>query len=188
MANVDHPHGLNPVMSRFKDTPRMTKYKAFVNTTTPVAIFRGDVVQLLTAGDAKAVTVTGQVADVLGVAANYVPALAANDQADLWVYDDPDTIYEIQSDGATDPGTVAVAQAGIGGSAVLVGPDSTNSNGNTSSGQSALELDYSDIGTDTTAPLKIIGLYGLVGNDQTLAHARYLVILQESIFEKGNAV
>lgn len=184
MANVDHPHGLIPVMSRFHDTPRMTMYKAFMNTTTPVAIFRGDVVQLLGTGDVKSVTVTGQVTTALGVAANYVPALAANDQKDFWVYDDPDTIYEAQSDGATDPATVAAAQAHIGQTAILATPDATNTLGSTASGQSGWEIDYSDLGTDTTAPLKIVGLYDLVGNDVTLAHARYLVVLNNHISEK----
>jgi hypothetical protein len=166
----------------------MTKYKAFVNTTTPVAIFRGDVVQLLATGDVKSVTVTGQVTAALGVAANYVAGVAANDQADIWVYDDPDTIYEIQSDGTTDPGSVAAAQAHIGQTAIIATPDSTNSLGNTGSGQSGWELDYGNLGTDTTAPLKVVGLYDMVGNDVTLAHARYLVVLQNHISEKRYAV
>jgi len=166
----------------------MTQYKAFVNTTTPVAIFRGDVVQLLATGDVKSVTVTGQVTAALGVAANYVPALAANDQADVWVHDDPDTIYEVQSDGTTDPGSVAVAQAHIGQTAIIATPDATNSLGGTASGQSGWELDYSDLGTDTTASLKIVGLYDQVGNDVTLAHARYLVVLQNHISEKRYAI
>ena len=188
MANVDHPHGLVPVMSRFKDTPRMTQYKAFMNTTTPVAIFRGDVVQLLGTGDVKSITATGANADLLGVAANYVPALAANDQKDFWVYDDMDTIYEIQSDGTTDPASVAAAQAHIGQTAIVATPDATNTLGNTSSGQSGWELDYGNLGTDTTAMLKVVGLYDLVGNDVTLAHARYLVVLQSHIMEKRYAV
>lgn len=183
MANVDHPHGLNPVMSRFHDTPRMTKYKAFMNTTTPAAIFRGDVVQLLGTGDVKSVTVTGQVTTALGVAASYVPALAANDQADVWVYDDPDTIYEIQSDGTTDPGTVAAAQAHIGQTAVIA-----LTAGNAGSGQSGFELDYGNLGTDTTAPLRVVGLYDMTGNDVAKAHARYLVVLQNHVWEKRYAV
>src|SRR4030042_231825 len=119
LANVDYPHGLNAVMSRMHDPPRLTKYRAFVNTTTPVGIYRGDVVILLSTGDIKTVAAATGDANVLGVANNYVEAVKANDGADVWVYDDPDTIYEVQSDGTTDP-TLAGSRAHIGQSANLV--------------------------------------------------------------------
>ena len=171
MANVDHPHGLNAVMSRFHDTPRMTLYKAFVNTTTPVGIFRGDVVQLLATGDIKTITTTTGVDAVIGVAASYVSALAANDGADVYVYDDPDTVYELQSDGTTDPGSTT-AQGHIGNQAPLI-----LTGGVAASGQSQMELDYGAMSTATADAIQIVGHYELVGNDMTLAHARYLVKL-----------
>jgi len=182
MANNDYPHGLNAVMSRFHDTPRMSQYKAYINTTTPAAIFRGDVVQLLATGDVRSVVTAAGVDGMIGVAASYVPAVAANDQADIWVHDDMDTVYEIQSDGTTDPGATT-AQAHIGQTA-----DIALTAGNAGSGQSGHELDYSDLGVTATAPLKVVGHYEITGNDMALMHARYLVVLNKSIQEKRKAV
>ena len=172
MANVDHPHGLNAVMSRFHDTPRMTKYKAHVNTTTPVGLFRGDIAQLMATGKVKTITTTTGVDAVIGVIAGpYLSALAANDDKDVFVYDDPDTIYEIQSDGTTDPGSTT-AQGHIGNQVPVL-----LTAGSAASGQSQVELDYSALTTGTADALQIVGHYDLVGNDMTLAHARYLVKL-----------
>lgn len=180
MANKDYPHGLTPVMSRFNDTPRMRKYYGSATT----AIFRGDIVCIAANGRVHSLTtVSGaNTLNVVGVAANY-HAAATTPVQELWVYDDADTIFEIQSDGGTDPATKAAAVAHIGQTANIIAGA-----GSTASGQSAFELDYSDLGTDTTAPLKVVGLDGRVGNDVTLAHARYLVVLNHHFHEKGVTV
>jgi len=177
MANVDHPHGLNPVMSRFHDTPRITEY--YANVTT--AIGRGDPVVLQADGRVNCLLTPAGSAQIIGVAAQYNAALTTP-SVKIGVYDDPDTIYEIQSDGTTDPGTVAAAIAHIGSVADLVTTDCT-----AASGQSNVELDYSDIDQTTGAAVKIVGLYDIVGNDVTLAHARYLVQFQKHAF-KGSAI
>ena len=175
MANVDHPHGLNAVMSRSHDTPRLTKYTAHVNTTTPVGIFRGDVVQLLATGKVKSITTTTGVDAIIGVANTYVSAAAASDDSDVWVFDDPDTVFEIQSDGTTDPGATT-ALGHIGNTAPLV-----LGTGVAASGQSQFELDYSAMTTGTADAVQVVGHYKLVGNDMKLAHARYLVTLVKHI-------
>lgn len=174
MANVDHPHGLVPVMSRFKDTPRMTKYYASVTT----AIFRGDPVCINASGRVHSLTTVTGDTEIVGVAANY-NAAGTTPTEQIWVYDDPDTIFEIQSDGATDPSTKAAAVALIGATAHF-----TATTGSTSSGQSAFELDYSTLGT-TTAAIKVMGLDSRVGNDWTLAHARFLVMLNKHFWREG---
>jgi hypothetical protein len=151
-------------------------------TTTPVAIFRGDAVSILATGRVATTLTAGGSAQTIGVANNYVAALAANDGADVWVYDDPDTVFEIQSDGTTDP-TLATSQLGIGATADLL-----LTSGNTSSGQSQHELDYQTINTTTNQPLRIIGFYNIAGNDMALAHGRYLVTLNMHTFEKRKGV
>lgn len=176
MANKDHPHGLVPVMSRMKDTPRMTQY--FANVTT--AIFRNDPLILQANGRVASMT-TNTSANIIGVAASYNAALTTPAK-EIAVYDDPDTIFEIQSDGTTDP-TLATARGQIGGTAAL-----TLTTGDVNSGQGEMELDYSSIGTTATAlPLKIVGLYDIVGNDPALKNGRYLVMLNKHIQAKGVA-
>jgi hypothetical protein len=174
MTNVDHPHGLNAVMSRFHDTPRMTKY--FANVTT--AVFRGDVVKQATNGRVSRCTATAGNDNIIGVAANY-SAAGTTPAKEIWVYDDMDTVFEIQNDITTDPG-LTTARAHLGGLADLV-----ITTGDVNSGQSKHEIDTSDIGTTTTTPLKIVGFYNIAGNDISLAHARYLVVLNRHLHEKG---
>ena len=178
MANVDYPHGLNAVMSRSQDTPRLTKYKATVTS----AIYRGGIVCLRTGGQVAALKTTGGANNVIGVANNYVAA-GTTPAADCWVYDDPDTVFELQSDGTTDPGSTT-AQAKIGATCPLINP----ATGLAGSGQSYTEIDYSAISTGTADPLKIVGIYNIVGNDPTLAHGRYLVTLNKHLLEKRKAI
>lgn len=176
MANKDFPHGLLAVMSRMKDTPRMTNY--FANVTT--AIFRGDPLILQANGRIASMTTNTSV-NIVGVAASY-NAAATTPAVEIAVYDDPDTIFEVQSDGTTDP-TLATARGHIGGTC-----DLTLTTGGTNTGQSKMELDYSSIGTTATAlPLKIVGLYDIVDNDPALKNGRYLVILNKHIQAKGVA-
>jgi hypothetical protein len=177
MANVDHPHGLRAVMSRTMGTPRQTKYVAHINTTTPVGIFRGDPVQLLATGKVKTITTTTGVDSIVGVAANYIAGAAANDDSDVWVYDDPDTIFEIQSDGTTDPGA-STARGHIGNTAPLV-----LTAGNAATGQSQIELDYSAMTTGTADAVMVVGHYEVANNDMTLMHARYLVNLVKHLYK-----
>jgi len=179
MANVDHAHGLTPVMSRFHDTPRMTQYKATITS----AIFRGGPVVLRTAGNVAALKTTGGADNVIGIAASYVAA-GTDPAADIGVYDDPDTVFEAQSDGTTDPGSTT-AQAKIGATCPFAANPEA---GTTASGQSSAEIDYDAISTGTADPLKIVGYYNLVGNDMTLAHARYLVVLNKHLSEKRKAI
>jgi hypothetical protein len=174
MANVDYPNGLTAVMSGSNcGTPRLTKYKASVTS----AIYAGGIVCLRAGGQVANLKTTTGAANVVGVASNYVAA-ATTPAADVWVYDDPNTIFMVQTDGTTDPGSTT-AQAKIGAAAALEGVT-----GSTASGRSNSEINYSTISTSTTDPLRIVGLYNQAGNDMTLAHARYLVVLNRHIWLK----
>ena len=169
MANLDNPHGLNAVRMMNGGKIPMDKYT--VNATT--AIYQGDVVQIKATGLVRTIVTTGGAASILGVAANYTSA-----SGEVWVYNDPGTVFEIQSDGTTDPSTAAAARAHIGETAVLI-----LTAGNTTTKVSKQELDYSSMTTGTADPLQIIGFHPSVDNDNTLAHARYLVLLKKNVFE-----
>lgn len=168
MANNDHPHGLNPVKMLNGGKIPMHKY----DTATTTAIGKGDVVCLRAAGKVATLKTTGGANNILGVAASYSAASGT-----VWVYDHPDTIFEIQSDGATDPGATTAA-GHVGNAAPLVVTAF-----NTTTYRSKHELDYSAITTGTADPLQIVGIYDGVNNDPTLAHARYLVTLRKHIWK-----
>lgn len=141
-------------------------------TSATTVIYQGDVVTLRANGLVATLKTTGGAANILGVAASYA---AVSDY--VWVYDDARTVFEIQSDGATDPGsTTAIAQ--VGNTAPLI-----VTAGNTTTKVSKHELDYNACTTGTADPLQIVGFYQGVDNDKTLAHARYLVLLKKNVFE-----
>lgn len=166
MANNDNPHGLRAV--KMLNGGKIPTSEYIVGTTT--VVYEGDIVNLRAAGKVATLKTTGGAANTLGVAVHY----ATTGQA-LAVYDDPGTVFEVQSDGATDPGATT-AQGHIGNNAPLV-----VTTGNTTSKISKHELDYSAVTTGTADPLKIIGIYAGADNDSTLAHARYLVLLNKHI-------
>jgi hypothetical protein len=147
----------------------MNKYSSSATTV----IYQGDVVTLRANGLVATLKTTGGAANILGVAACYA---AVSDY--VWVYDDPQTIFEIQSDGATDPGSAAAAIAMIGESGPLI-----VTAGNTTTKVSKHEIDYDAVTTGTADPLQIVGYYQGVDNDNTLAHARFLVLLKKNVFQ-----
>ena len=108
MANSDAPNGLDPVYRLGGGPIPCRAYEAGVTT----AIFAGDVVKMKTSGRIIAEVTTTIANDAIGVAANYVAA-ATTPATTVWVYDDPFTVFRIQSDGTTDP-TAATADSFIG--------------------------------------------------------------------------
>lgn len=168
MANKDFPHGLNAVKMMNGGKIPMNKY----NAATTSAVYQGDVVCLRAAGRVASLKTTGGAANILGVAANYSVA-----SGEVWVYDHPDTLFEIQSDGATDPGaTTGLGLIGNTGPFIIA-------TGNTTTKMSKLEMDYSVVTTGTADPLQIVGYYQGVDNDYLLAHARFLVLLKKNVFQ-----
>ena len=170
MANVDNPNGLTPVYMLGGGAIPQRAYIAGVTT----AIFAGDLVKMGTGGRVISETTTTLAADCVGVAANYVAA-GTTPATTVWVYDNPWTVFEVQSDGITD--TDHKAFLGNAGPAVLT-------TGNTTSGRSKHEIDYaaSNAGFATTtasetAGLHVVGYFKHPDNDETLAHARLLVII-----------
>lgn len=174
MANVDNPNGLTPVYMLGGGAIPMRAYNAGVTT----AIFAGDLVKMGTGGRVIAETTTTLAADCVGVAANYIAA-GTTPVDTVWVYDNPWTVFEVQSDGATD--TDHKAFIGNAGPAILT-------TGNTTTGRSKHEIDYaSSAGFQTTTAsetggLSVVGYYKHPSNDETLAHARMLVIIARHLY------
>jgi hypothetical protein len=168
MANKDAPHGLNAV--RMMNGGKIPMHKYTVAATT--AVYQGDVVTLRATGLIATLKTAAGATNIVGVASNYAAA-----SGDVWVYDDPYTIFEVQSDGATDPGATT-AGAFLGENIDLV-----VTAGNTTTKISKHELDYSALTTATADPLRIIGYYESVDNDKLLAHARFLVLLNKHFYK-----
>ncbi len=169
MANIDRPRGLAPLSPIL----RVRKYKA--NTTTD--IYRGDVVQFAATGKIDSITTTTGANTIIGVAANRVDASASATAQDCWVYDHPSQEFTIQDDGAA--GTPA--QADIGATAVLV-----LTTGNSTSGQSKVELDISGLGAAATDPLMLLGF--ITGGGLEIAKfATYRVSLNRHQYSAASA-
>jgi len=180
MANKDFPSGLWPHKMSTGGKIPMNAYEAGVTT----AIYEGDVVQLKAGGRVKTMTTVTGVDTILGVAATYVKA-SASAHTTVWVYDDPNTYFVVNSDGTTDPTNLTTAINHIG-----AGADMILTTGNTTTQRSKQEIDYSQITTATgSAALKVMGYDESADNDKTLAHANFLVRFQRHInTDKGHVI
>ena len=172
MANIDGPYGFRPVGMLNGGKIPMRKYR----TGTTTAIWKGDIV-IMTGADnylLRSAATTPSV-DTVGVAANYLAA-GASVSRDIWVYDDPNTIFEIQSDGTTDTDSTDY----IGSVATLI-----TANGNTTTGIAKLEIDASAItssGTATNNVVKIISTGKGRRNDASSSHADLEVLLMNHMW------
>ena len=172
MANLDSAFGFRPV--RMLNGGKIPMHK-YANKGATTAIFQGDRVALQGAdGRLLRIATTTPNVDCIGVAANYIASGTAGQ--DVWVYDDPNTVFEVQSDGTTDTdhndyiGSVAACIAGTG---------------NTTSGLGADEIDASSItssGTATNNVVKIIGVSAKANNDSSLSHCVMEVLLMNHMF------
>lgn len=175
MANLDAPRGLRPVRGTGDSSPRMNVYKA--GTTTSIG--RGDVVALATNGRIHRVATTTGAATIIGVAATYnaTPVAGVTEPVDVWVYDDPTQLFEIQDDGAG----ATPAQSSVGATFPLVlGTPSTTT------GQSIQELDISAPGTTSGDPLLLVGFITGPGRDID-KNASCIVRLNRHLFKTGSA-
>jgi hypothetical protein len=171
MANRDAPFGFRPVRDPSGRIPK-TAYKTATNT----AIYEGDLVEFNTTGNVRTIDNTSSTANaVIGVAAHY--RAASTTRSFVLVYDGPNTVFEVQSDGATDPGTTTPFSHAMNAAYVTI------TTGNTTTKRSKHELDYDTIAETTTAvpksPLKVVGMSRRVGNDPALSHAVYEVIINK---------
>ena len=157
MANVDAPNGAKPVRHLTGGVIRAREWKIASGSST--SIFTGDFVKLLGTGYIDIAAAGNRLLGVFAGCkytasdgtpkfAKYWPASTATlGSADVtaYVYDDPQIIFAIQGDG-----TDAFTQVGNLCNVLATA-------GSTTTGQSKMELDTSDIGTGP-ANLRILGL------------------------------
>ncbi len=172
--NIDGAYGFKPVRMLNGGKIPMRKY-ARKGTTT--AIWKGDLV-VMQGADRRLLrhaTTTPNV-DTVGVAANYSASGSGTAGNDVWVYDDPQTVFEIQNDGTTDTDHFDHA----GSVAALI-----TATGNTTTGLAKLEIDTSSItssGTASNNVVKIIDVSKSVRNDSSSSHADVEVLLMDHMY------
>jgi hypothetical protein len=161
MSDVSAPFGLRP---SYHPTGMDRANKYTIASGYAANIFKGSPVILNTNGT---VVVGTAAADLLGVFAGceYTDNTGKRNVSPFWptgqvatdivayVYDDPDIVYEIQSNGS-------IPQAAVGDQADLVNPG----NGSVSTGQSSAALSSTLAGAGAQAQFRILGFAGYVDN------------------------
>lgn len=182
MANTSRVNGLRPVkyLNGAAWNGQATLY--FIPSTNATATFVGDLVKLDTTGDTAAAgglargirTVVQAAAGdpsvgvIVGLAIdptnlNTPQYRSASQGRYVYVADDPNVLFEIQSNGTT-----AVADVGLNANAVVGA-------GSTTTGASGMQLDAASQATTATLQLKIIELSQRVDNDATSANDKVIV-------------
>ena len=179
MATVAAPYGLRPINliggQVFAGSTRLIPIASAYNTN----IFYGDIVAVATNGTIVKVTNVGTNADqfpagVVGVFlgctytnptlkyklnAQYWPAGTVASDAQAYICDDPDALFQVQANGS-------VAQTALAGNYGVV-----QTAGSTTTGDSAIALDTTTAGTATTLGFRLVdfvnGPFSTVGDAYT---------------------
>ena len=188
MANVAEKFGLKPV--RLLDGSEFinpqNRYRIAANYGTP--IFQGDLVTPVTGGGIERHT-AGSTTAVVGVFngcfytdpttqkptwKNYYPGTVNASDIMATVLDSPDQVYKIDSDGA-----FAVAD-------IFKNFSVTNNTGNTITGTSKVQLDYSVSGTKVTYVVQAIDISQDVDNsDAGVVNVDVLVRINNHFYRQG---
>ena len=202
MANKDAPFGFRPVgeLGSNIQNSGTTEYDILPGLAT--VLYKGDLMQQLAANGTITSFTAGINANVLGVFngcfyvdpttskptwSNYYPGgitPAASGLIKAYVYDDPNKLFECQSNG-----TVAITAA-VGKNADIV-----YGAGNTVNGQSTSELNTTTGGAGAGAPaagaaqMRIIGLSTDPDNsDAASANANWIVKINEHVYTRLTGV
>ena len=175
MANKDAPRGASP--SRHLTGGNAFSMNAYaVDASNSTAIFPGDFMILEADGNVAPYTGTGG-GNLIGVCAGvdgdfdnltrrYLPASTAGS---VFIYDDPDIVFEVQSDGTT--------QAVDAGNNC----DVTATAGSTTTSISKHEMSATT--TNTTAQLRLVRPVPREDNDVSLASSDWEVVINEHLFK-----
>lgn len=204
MANADSPFGFRPIRHRNGAAYNGSTNPYFIKDTSNQALFIGDPViwngtantakvQVPGAGDFEIATLpeivratAGTTNKILGVIVGFAAdptalenqyRLNATERVAL-VCDDPDVIFEIQADSATDLGATAV---GANFDFVLTHA------GSTVTGLSGAELDGSQEAQTAAHQLIIVRAINRADNDPTLTHANWEVMISNHSLVTGMA-
>lgn len=187
MANVDSAFGLKPYegLSPSGAIPQARKY--LINPSGyGTTIYQGDLVKF-NGGYIEQAGVSD--ANIVGVFngvhyqssdgpiwSNFYTAstTASSGDIEVYIYDDPNTLFTIQGDSAT-----ASTQAAVGQNADTVG-----TSGSTTTGLSSRELDVSTLATTAALQLKVVGVVDNENNG-TIAgtHANLIVQINEHAYK-----
>ena len=190
MANTSSTYGLKPVR-KIDGSPfinAQNRYRIASNETT--AIFQGDAVQAAATGTiVRHTAANGE--RICGVFngcfytdpttskptwSNYYPGSVVASDIMAFVIDSPDQVYKIDSDGA-----FAVAD-------IFKNFNVTNVTGNTVTGTSKVQVDYSSSGITTTIVLQAIDISQDVDNDEAGAvNVDVLVRINNHFYRTGTA-
>jgi len=190
MANVAEKFGLKPVRSLDGSDFINAQNRYRIASSASTAIFQGDLVTPVTGGGIERHT-AGSGTPVVGVFngcfytdpttqkptwKNYYPGSIVASDIMAFVIDSPDQVYKIDSDGA-----FAVAD-------IFKNFQVTNVSGNTVTGTSEVQLDYSNSGIQITVALQAIDISQDVGNDEAgVVNVDVLVRINNHFYKTGTA-
>ena len=190
MANVAEKFGLKPVRSLDGSDFINAQNRYRIASNYGTAIFQGDLVTPVTGGGIERHT-AGSGTPVVGVFngcfytdpttqkptwKNYYPASIVASDIMAFVIDSPDQVYKIDSDGA-----FAVAD-------IFKNFHVTAVSGNTVTGTSEVQLDYSNSGIKITTVLQAIDISQDVGNDEAgVVNVDVLVRINNHFYKTGTA-
>ena len=190
MANVAEKFGLKAVRSLDGSDFINAQNRYRIASNYGTAIFQGDLVTPVTGGGIERHT-AGSGTPVVGVFngcfytdpttqkptwKNYYPGSIVASDIMAFVIDSPDQVYKIDSDGA-----FAVAD-------IFKNFQVTNVSGNTVTGTSEVQLDYSNSGIQITVALQAIDISQDVGNNEAGAvNVDVLVRINNHFYKTGTA-
>jgi len=190
MANVAEKFGLKAVRSLDGSDFINAQNRYRIASNYGTAIFQGDLVTPVTGGGIERHT-AGSGTPVVGVFngcfytdpttqkptwKNYYPASIVASDIMAFVIDSPDQVYKIDSDGA-----FAVAD-------IFKNFHVTAVSGNTVTGTSEVQLDYSNSGIKITTVLQAIDISQDVGNDEAgVVNVDVLVRINNHFYKTGTA-
>lgn len=193
MSNVSRVNGFRPVkyLNGAAWNGQSTLY--FVPSGDATALFVGDLVKAETTGDPAASggkvmgirsCVQAAAGDaVLGAIVGFVidptnlntpQYRAASTGRYLWVTDDPNILYEVQ----TSNGTAVLGNVGLNAAIAVAA-------GSTTTGTSGMTLDVGTVATTATLACKILEFSQRVDNDNTAASAKLIVKLNNNQNNSG---
>ena len=198
MANTDRPAGLKPVKN-LSGSPWNGKANVYyLPAADGTATFIGDIVNLAGSADDTGMypSVTQAAAgdtDNVGVVIGFGkdPSLMADPDnlsmthrtalTEMYclVVDDPFVVFEIQEDSDGDA-YIAAASVGLAAN-VVVG------SGSTTTGKSGMELDSSDVSTNTAGQLRILRAVNRPDNALGI-HCKWEVLLAEHVYREQATV
>ncbi len=198
MANADTPFGLRPIRHRNGAPYNGAVNPYYCNSTYATALFLGDPVDIVAGGSNAAIVSVPGAGDfaigtlpeieasaaagiIMGIIVSFsadptalenVHRLASTERV-AWVCDDPDVIFEVQSDGI-----MAATQMGLNASIIVAA-------GSTTTGLSGVELDSTTEATTAGLEFKIIRAVNRLDNDITLANGKMEVLINLHRLSQG---